>query len=193
MSLRGCVLTFVLIGVAMYAFTAGLGVFWWGRGFVGAMEGRHAPERIRAANTLYIYDTVVIVKRDRVEFRQSLWKPLRRAILAFLGTALALFIGFAVKRKSGARRWLWIGLVAAAIAFFTAYDSSIVSVPRNGARVVVRRYGLPRGGPSTRSSYEDESGYDLELAGGTRLVRLPWNEQRDADIWQKLIEEKLRP
>lgn len=190
-------LTVLLIGGGMYVLVAGAGLLWWGKGFVGAMEGRHAPERVRAARTVHIYDTVIDVEADRVVFRQSLWKPWRRSVLAAIGTALVIAVGFALKRRSGARRWMWVALLVAAVMFARSYDRSVVTVRRGTtAPVTIRAYGIERGGPSTRTRYEGETGYDVLLAGGAttvRLVRLPWNSQSDAENWRGLIEEKLRP
>jgi hypothetical protein len=66
MTLRDAVLVFLLLGGAMFAFSAGTHFFWYGRGLAGAMEARDAPERVRAASTVYLYDAVITVQRDRV-------------------------------------------------------------------------------------------------------------------------------
>lgn len=198
MTLKGCVLTFLCIGVAMYLFAAGFGLLWYGRGFVGAMEGRHAPERVRAAGTLYVYDGVIEVERDRVVFRRSLWAPLRVSLLAGVGAAIAALI-VAVWQRKKARWWMLGAAVAAAAVTFPVSVSRHppVAVARGTkGRVEVQRYGIIRGGSSTRSVYEDESGFDVVLVEDgrtTRLVRLPWNVEEDARIWRGLIEEKLRP
>lgn len=198
MTLKGCVLTFLIIGVAMYLFSAGFGLMWWGRGFVGAMEGRHAPERVRAASTVYIYDGVIEVERDRVVFRRSAWAPIRAGLLAGLGAAIVALIVTVWQRKK-ARWWmLGAGLIAGAIAASISVSRHAPVVVARGTqgRVEVQRYGVISGGRSTRSTYEDESGFDIVLVDGgrtTRLVRLPWNVEEDANIWRGLIEEKLRP
>lgn len=191
-------LTFLCIGVAMYLFAAGFGLLWYGRGFVGAMEGRHAPERVRAASTVYVYDGVIEVERDRVIFRRSVWAPIRAGLFAGLGAAVVALI-VAVSRRKKARWWmLGAAVVAAAgtVPISVSRHPPVVVARGTKGRVEVQRYGVVRGGSSTRSVYEDESGFDIVLVenGRTiRLVRLPWNVQHDAEIWRGLIEEKLRP
>lgn len=196
MNLWGCVLTLLLVAGAVYGIGAGMGFLWWGRGFAGAMAGRHAPERIRAANPVYIYDGVIVVERDRVVFRRSLWAPARAGLLMAL---LAAIVTLVVRVRRKARWWM---LAAASVAFALTFSVSqrrhpVVTVPRGApGKVEVHDYGDIRGGTSTRSVQEDESGYDIVLVDGarkTRLVRLPWNVEEDAQIWRGLIEEKLRP
>jgi hypothetical protein len=197
-NLWGCVLTLLLVAAAVYGIGAGMGFLWWGRGFAGAMAGRHAPERIRAANPVYIYDAVVVVERDRVVFRRSLWAPVRAGLLmALLAATVTLVVRTGSRRKA---RW-WM-LAAAAVTFAVTFFVSqrrhpVVTVPRGApGKVQVHYYGDIRGGTSTRSTQQDESGYDIVLVQGTRitrLVRLPWNVEEDAQIWRGLIEEKLRP
>lgn len=196
MTLKGCVLTFLCIGAAMYLFATSFALLWWGRGFIGAMEGRHAPDRIRAAGTVYVYDGVIEVERDRVVFRRSLWAPVRVALLAGLGAAIVALI--ARQRKKA--RWWMVGsaVVAGAIAAAVSVSRHPPVVVARGTkgRVEVQRYGVPRGSRSMNSEYEDESGFDIVLVEDgrtTRLVRLPWNVEEDAKIWRGLIEEKLRP
>lgn len=196
LNLWGCVLTLTLVGGAVYGIGAGMPYLWWGRGFAGAMAGRYAPERIRAANPVYIYDGVIEVERDRVVFRRSLWAPTRAGLLAAL---LAAVVTFAVRQRRKARWWmLGAAVVAFAITFFVSRSRHpVVVVPRGApGKVAVHYYGDIRGGTSTRSTQEDETGYDIVLVDGerrTRLVRLPWNVEDDAKIWRGLIEEKLRP
>jgi len=194
----GCVLTLLIVGGTLYGAAFGMGFLWWGRGFAGAMAGRHAPERIRAASTVYLYDGVIVVQPDRVVFRRSLWAPLRASLLSALGAAVVALV-IAAQRRRKARWWmLGAATVAGAIAFFVSQSRHpTVVVPRGApGKVEVRRYANLRGGSSTRSVHEDESGYDIVLVDGgrtTRLVRLPWNVREDAEIWRGLIEEKLRP
>lgn len=159
------------------------------------MAGRHAPERIRAANPVYIYDGVVLVERDRVVFRRSLWAAIRPGLLAAF-VAAVVTLGARGRRKA---RWWVLGaaVVAFAIAFFVSRARHPVAIVPRGApgKVEVHYYGDIRGGTSRRSVREDESGYDIVLVDGartTRLVRLPWNVEEDAVIWRALIEEKLR-
>ena len=196
LNLWGCVLTLLLVSATVYGCGAGMGYVWWGRGFAGAMAGRHAPERIRAANPVYIYDAVVVVERDRVVFRRSLWAPVRAGLLMALVAAVVTLV---VRARRKARWWmLGAAAVTFAITFFVSQRRHpVVIVPRGApGKVEVHYYGDIRGGTSTRSVQEDESGYDIVLVDGTRktrLVRLPWNVEEDAQIWRALIEEKLRP
>jgi hypothetical protein len=195
-NLLGCVLTLLLVAAAAYGMVIGGGYLWWGRGFGGAIAGRHAPERIRAANPVYIYDGVIVVERDRVVFRRSLWAAVRPSLLmAFLAAVVTLV----VRGRRKARWWmLGAALVVGAVTFFVSQSRHpVVTVPRGTkGKVAVHYYGDIRGGTSTRSTQEDESGYDIVLVDGdrtTRLVRLPWNVEEDAILWRGLIEEKLRP
>lgn len=189
-------LTLLLLVAAAYGIGAGMGFLWWGRGFAGAMAGRHAPERIRAANPVYIYDGVIEVERDRVVFRRSLWAPARAGLLMAL---LAAVVTLVVRVRRKARWWmLAAATVTFAVTFFVSqWRHPVVTVPRGASgKVAVHYYGDIRGGTSTRSVQEDETGYDIVLVDGarkTRLVRLPWNVEEDAQIWRGLIEEKLRP
>ncbi|HYC92064.1 MAG TPA: hypothetical protein VEO54_22820 [Thermoanaerobaculia bacterium] len=158
------------------------------------MAGRHAPERIRAANPVYLYDGVILVERDRVVFRRSLWAAIRPGLLAAFGAAVVTLV---VRGRRKARWWmLGAAAVAFAIAFVSRARHPVVIVPRGApGKVEVHYYGDIRGGTSRRSVQEDESGYDIVLVDGTRttrLVRLPWNVEEDAVIWRALIEEKLR-
>lgn len=160
-------------------------VFWWGPGSIGLLLARHAPERIRAADRVSIYDTVITVEHDQLVFRQSLWKPLRRALLAALALAVPLFLY--------AKRWTWLALVAAIAVFAWSRNSSPLIVPRNGARVVIRPYDIPHGATKNTSLYDEDVRYELALPDGTTLLRFPYNSERDAQIWRTLVEEKLRP
>jgi hypothetical protein len=160
-------------------------VFWWGPGSIGLLLARHAPERIRAADRVFLYDTVITAERDQLVFRQSPWKPLRRALLTALALAIPLFLY--------AKRWTWLALAAAIAVFAWTRDSSALIVPRNGAHVVMRPYDVPHGVAKITPLYDDDVRYELVLPDGTALLRFPYNSQRDAEIWQKLIEEKLRP
>jgi hypothetical protein len=195
-NLPGCVLALLLVGGLVYAFGAGIGYLWWGRGFAGAMAGRHAPERIRAANPVYIYDGVIVVERDRVVFRRSWWAAMRPSLMMAFLAAIGTFM---VRQRKKARWWMLAAAIVAGAVTFSVSRSRhpVVTVPRVAkGKVAVHYYGDIRGGTSTRSTREDESGYDIVLVDGdrtTRLVRLPWNVEEDAQIWRGLIEEKLRP
>ncbi|HVG25388.1 MAG TPA: hypothetical protein VND45_14620 [Thermoanaerobaculia bacterium] len=196
MTLVGCVLTFLVIGGAMFLFAASFRLLWWGRGFVGAMEARHAPERVRASSTLYIYDTVIEVERDRVVFRRSLWAPLRAALLAGLGAAIVTFV---IRARRPARRWmLAAALIAGALTFVISHSGDAsVTVPRGTkGRVEVQSYVNVIGGGTKRATVEDEADFHIVLVEDTRttrLVQVPSNASDDANIWRGLIEEKLRP
>lgn len=176
-------LALALLGAAVWAFP----YLWWGRGYSGAKAARNAPERIRAASTVYVYDAVIEVERDRVVFRRSAREPLRTGAITALAAAVAVL---AMRGRRKARWWMLIGgLAAGATAYVYAQRRHpVVTVPRG----VPGRVEVLAEGELT----DDETHHDIVLVDGTRrtrLVRLPWNAGRDAELWRGLIEEKLRP
>jgi hypothetical protein len=72
--LWGCLVLVVALAVISYGGIFALGWMRWGRGFIGSLEGRHAPERIRGASRVHIYAHVIDVEADRVVFRRGGWE-----------------------------------------------------------------------------------------------------------------------
>ena len=178
------------------AFVASINYLWYGRGFAGAMAGRHAPERVRAANKVYVYDGVIEVERDRVVFRRSLWAAVRPSLMMAFTAAV---VTFAMRGRRKARWWmLGMAVVSGAVTFHVSqWRHPVVTVSRGAkGKVAVYYYGDIRGATSTRPPPGEETACDIVLVDGdrkTRLLRLPWNVEEDAFIWRGLIEEKLRP
>jgi hypothetical protein len=164
---------------------------WWGSGYAGAQQARRAPESLRGASTLRVYDAVITVERDRVMFRRTLWEPVRTGILTAVAAAVAIF---ALRGRRKARWWMLIGGTAAGVlaAWFAFRRHPVVTVPRGApGRVQVHVRGELRG-----TVTDEETHYDIVLVDGeqtTRLVRLPWNAGSEAETWRKIIEERLRP
>jgi len=79
-TLRGCVTTLLLLAVIAYGGIAAVCFAWWGTGFYGVMLGRHAPERLRDAATIAVYDRVIEVEPGAVTFRTSRWASVRRRL-----------------------------------------------------------------------------------------------------------------
>ncbi|HVE71246.1 MAG TPA: hypothetical protein VNI54_07750 [Thermoanaerobaculia bacterium] len=187
----GCVLALLLLSALVYGCGAGMPYLWWGRGYSGAQKAERDRQSARAASTLYVYDAVIVVERDRVIFRRSLWEPVRTGLITALGAAVAIF---AMRGRKKARWWMLIGGTAAGLiaAFFAVRRHPVVTVPRGApGRVVVHVDGELMG-----SLTEEETHYDIVLVDGerrTRLVRLPWNAGHVAETWRGIVEEKLRP
>ena len=195
-NILGCVLTIVIVTAAAYGFVGGMGFLWWGRGFAGALAARHHPERIRAASTVHVYDHVIVVERDRVLFRRSLWASMRWSVIVGSASAIAVLVVFAVRRRSRPR-WLapGVAIVVAVLAFAVSRSRARdVIVPRGvPQRLEARWYESGGGRSGTRNTSAHVRGWQIVLAGnGTVLARLPWNERADAEIWRALIAEKLR-
>ena len=189
-TLRGCVLTLLFVALLGYGAVAGVGYAWFGPGFGGALAARHAPERVRAASTTYVYDRVIVVERERVVFRDALWPSARRGVLAAMLTALVtLLLRRRLPRLTRIMAIAGIGLLVAAVSYARRDE---VSVPRGASlQVEVRPYERGGGRSGTRQTTAWEKGWEVVLADGTRLVRLPWNEEGDARVWQQLIGEKI--
>jgi hypothetical protein len=194
-SVWGCVLTFVFVAILGYGAFAGFGFAWWGPGFAGALAGRHAPERVRAASTVYIYDYVIEVEATRVVFRNSLWMSMRRALLASLVSALVVFLYSAGRRRDTPRAALLAISLGLGIATFAISKSRTreVSVPRGvPVRLDVRWFEFGGGRSGTKNTASEVSGWQIVTSDGTVLVRLPWNSLDDAEIWRGLIAEKIQ-
>ncbi|HEX8409503.1 MAG TPA: hypothetical protein VF883_11595 [Thermoanaerobaculia bacterium] len=192
----GCVLTIVIVAGAAYGFVAGMGFLWWGRGFAGAMAGRHHPERVRAASEVHVYDHVILVERDRVVFRRSLWATTRLSVILGITSAIAVIVGFAVRRRKAPRLLAPAVLLIVAGAVFVVSRSRAreVVVPRGTSlRLETEWYEYGGGRSGTRNTSAYVRGWQIVLPDSrTVLVRLPWNEEPDAEIWRGLIAEKLR-
>ena len=163
------VVALVLVG-AIYAGVAVLEFLWWGPGYAGSLAGRHAPRAVRGASRVYIYDHVIVVERDRVVFRRTMWSSARFAV--FLGLAAA--IGMIANGKRGAP------VLLAAVA--VAGTSFVVS--RSRARDVV----LPRGSPRTIVVLGNEV---VDAKTAQVLVRLQPDGKADARFWRDLVAEKI--
>lgn len=189
-TLRGCVLALLFVGALGYGLFAGLGFAWWGRGFAGALTARHAPERVRAASTVFVYDRVIAVERERVVFRESWWPSARRAVLAAMAGSMAMLL---LRRRLPRLARIGGVIVIGALVFAWSYARRReVSVPRGApVRVDVRPYERGGGRSGTRHTTAWEKGWEVVLADGTMLVRLPWNEEADARVWRDLIAEKI--
>ena len=193
MSLLGCVLTLALVSAAVYGCGAGAPYLWWGRGYTGAKKAERDRASVRAASTLYVYDAVIVVERDRVIFRRSLWEPVRTGLITALAAAVAIFAMRAGARKK-ARWWMLIGGTAAGLiaASIAVRRHPVVTVPRGAPGVVVVHVD----GELMGSMTEEETHYDIVLRDGARtthLVRLPWNAGHVAETWRDIVAEKLRP
>ena len=193
-SVRGCILTLLFIALLGYGAFAGFGFAWWGRGFAGALAARHAPERIRAATTVHIYDYVIVTERDRIVFRNSLWMSVRRGVVSGLAAATLLFLFAVMKRRTLPRGLMPIVTLLTAIGAFAISNARAreVSLPR-GAPVQLHAqwYSLGGGQVGTKQTKEEESGWQIATSDGLVLIRLPWNSEEDADLWRDLIAEKL--
>ena len=184
----GCIAGLAIFIALIYAGVAGLGFLWWGRGFAGAMAGRHQPESVRAATRIDIYDHVIVVEPGRVIFRRSIWASARFAVLLGIGVAIVTLL---LRRK----RLAWIAGALIALETFgvsraRAHD---VILPRGAPRnIVMTTYDYAGGRSGTRNTTAMQTGYDIVDAETAQvLVRLPWNEEPDARFWRDLVAEKI--
>lgn len=160
----------MLVG-AIYAGAAILNFAWWGPGYPGA----RAPERVRTAPRVSVYDRVIVVERDRVIFRHSTWAAARFSVL--VGAAVVI-VAIAVLRRR--HRLLLLMWIAVAVVTFV--------VIRSRARDVVVPRGSPR--PIVLRASDDE--YRIVDARTERvLVRMPLEEEDDARGWRDVIAEKI--
>jgi hypothetical protein len=182
----GCAAGLILFAGIIYALMFGGWFLWYGPGFGGAMTARHKPERLRGANVIHIYDHVITVERERVVFRRSLWASIRWMTILGLAGAIAAYL--ATRRRVMAA--IAFALIAIATSAFTRKPPVIVT--RGDPRpVVMRTYDVGGGRSGTRMTTPLQTGYDI-LIGDTVLVRLPWNEEKDAKVWREIVEKKVR-
>lgn len=184
----GCIAGLAIFIALIYAGVAGLGFLWWGRGFAGALAGRHRPESVRNASRIAIYDHVILVERDRVVFRRSLWASARFASL--LGIAASVVTLLLRRKRLALGAGVAIAVLTFAISRSRAHD---VVLPRGAPRnVVMTTYDYGGGRSGTRNTTAMQTGYAIVDAETSQvLVRLPWNEEPDARFWRDLVAEKI--
>lgn len=190
--LWGCVLTFVFFAAIFYGGIIGAGFVWWGPGFMNAIRARRAPESMRDAKRVAIYDSVIESDDRGVTFRRSTWSLVRSSIGGGLLCALAVVVA-----RRSRKLWLPIAIAIAMIWFVVSSRSSpVIHIARNTpGQVMVLSFQIGGGQSGTKHTTAFVTGYDIVLRtrhGDMRLVRLPYNELRDAEVWRAIVEAKLR-
>jgi ABC-type branched-subunit amino acid transport system permease subunit len=190
--LWGCLATVALVVAGAYGGVFAIGYAWWGPGFLSAIDARRAPDMLRDAPRVTIYDSVIIDEGNGVAFRRSLWSIVRASIVAGL---IAALVALLVRRRRGfvlamaiPVALLWFGIashLSPAIHITRGMPGEVVAMPfeRGGGR------------SGTKQTTAWMTGYDIVLRTrnrNTRLVRLPYNEARDAEVWRAIVEAKLR-
>lgn len=188
----GCLLTVAFVAAIAWGGLAGAFFAWWGPGFAGAMRARHAPAAVRDAARVTIYDTVVVREGGGVTFRRSLWSIVRASVVAGLVAALLALL---IRRQRAFV--LAVAVPAAMLWLLVAWRfSSAVHIARGTPGEVVA-VPFERGGgrSGTRHTTAWMKGYDIVLRTPqrtTRLIRLPYNEAPDAEVWRSIVAAKLR-
>ena len=160
----------VLVG-AILAGVAILNFAWWGPGYPGA----RAPERVRTAPRVSVYDRVIVVEPQRVVFRKSTWASARFSIL--LGAAVAIAAIVVWRRPHRLLLVVWIAAAAVTFPVVRSRASDVV-VPRGSPRQILLR------------AAEDEYSV-VDARTGRVLLRLPGEDEDDAREWRDVIAEKI--
>lgn len=190
--LWGCVLTVGLVAAIAYGGLAVAGFAWWGPGFLGAMQARRAPDALRDAKRVAIYDHVIVSDSSGVTFRRSLWSMVRASIVAGVVAALVALL---VRRR---RAFVFAIAIAVALLWFVVawrFSSSIHITGGAPGEVVAVPFERGGGRSGTRHTTAWMTGYDIVLRtpdGSTKLIRLPYNEAADAEVWRAVVAAKLR-
>lgn len=190
--LWGCLATVALVAAGAYGGVFAIGYAWWGPGFLSAMDARRAPDLLRDAPRVTIYDSVIVDARGGVTFRRSLWSIVRASLVAGFIAALAALV---VRRSRGFVLAVAIPVALLWFAIASHFSPAIHIARGMPGEVVAIPFERGGGRSGTKQTTAWMTGYDIVLRTRqrtTRLIRLPYNEAPDAEVWRSIVEAKLR-